>query len=532
MTKPNATFQERLERLIAHQPYQALKEIKHGVEREALRINQNGSLALTGHPEKLGSALEHEYITTDFSESLLEFITPPESNTDKTLEQLADIHKFVNENIGDERLWPLSMPCYIDDENSIPLAFYGESNIAKMKRVYRVGLKNRYGSMMQVISGVHFNFSLPDTFWAIWGEVTGQPVDQDMVSAQYFSLLRNYRRYSWLIPYLYGASPAICGSFIKDKPHNLPFEKVGVGSYYLPHATSLRLSDLGYTNKEQAKLQICYNELDNYVALLREAMLTKSERFSQFASGEEGNWQQLSPNILQIENELYSSIRPKQPTQSMEKPTDALVRRGVNYIEVRALDVNPYSPVGINKTQFAFLDVFLLTCLIKPSMKLDSAGVQETQANFKSVVLEGRRPGLILQKDGQSFAMQVWAEQLFEEFRQTASLLDTANDTRRYTEAVDEEWDKVLDPSKTFSGRWLSNLLAHNKDNGELGLDLAEQYRAQLRDHNYVHLNSDMFKQQAAASLQSQREKEQIEDVPFDDFIKQYFAEAPAKKNA
>jgi len=532
LTKQQATFSERLNDLADRNPYQALQDIKHGVEREALRINRNGSLALTPHPEALGSALEHDYITTDFSESLLEFITPPENKIEKSLEQLADIHKFVNDNIGEERLWPLSMPCYINDESTIPLAYYGESNTAKMKRVYRVGLKNRYGSMMQVISGVHFNFSLPDSFWQIWADVIGEPGSQDTISAQYFSLLRNYRRYSWLIPYLYGSSPAICGSFIKDKPHNLPFEKVGVGSYYLPYATSLRLSDLGYTNKEQARLQICYNELDNYVALLREAMQSKSERFSQYASGEGGNWQQLSPNILQIENELYSSIRPKQPTRSLEKPTDALIRRGVNYIEVRALDVNPFAAVGISATQFAFLDVFLLTCLVKPSLKLDSAGVQETQANFKSVVLEGRRPSLILQKDGQSIAMRVWAEQLFEEFKQTAAMLDKANDSTRYSEAVATEWEKILNPELTFSGRWLSQLLSENRDNGELGLTLSEQYRQQLSEHTYGTLNEDNFRQIARSSLQTQAEKEQVEEVAFNEFIEKYFAEAPAKKNA
>ena len=333
-----------------------------------------------------------------------------------------------------------------------------------------------------------------------------------------------------MIPYLYGASPALCGSFLQGNTHTLPFEEVGKGSLYLPYATSLRLSDLGYTNKDQAKLQICYNSLDSYVALLRNAMSTSSDNFSRFASGEGGNWQQLNKNILQIENELYSSVRPKQPTRSLEKPTDALVRRGVEYIEVRALDVNPFSPYGISETQFYFLDVFLLTCMVKPSQYLDSAGVQEAQLNFKSIVLEGRRPSLILQRDGGSIAMRAWAKQLFSEFRQTAALLDEANATHAYTDAVEAEWKKIEDPSLTFSGLWLNALLDGNKDNGELGNDFAEKYRKQMSAHQYVHTTEAEFRQQATQSHDVQHERDSQEDVPFAQFVEEYFAQPQAKK--
>ena len=527
MIKPNESFLQRLSALQSNADI--LKDIMHGVEREALKIHSDGNLSVSPHAPALGSALTHESITTDFSESLLEFITPPENSIQKSIAQLADIHKFVIES-SEERLWPLSMPCFIKDENDIPLAFYGNSNVGKMKHVYRVGLKNRYGSMMQVISGVHFNFSLPKAFWQVWSDVLGQKASVDFQSEQYLSLLRNYRRYSWLIPYLYGSSPAICSSFIKDKPYILPFEKIGKGSLYLPYATSLRLSDLGYTNKEQAKLQICYNSLDSYVELLRTAMSTPSESFASFSCGEEGHWQQLSRNILQIENELYSSVRPKQPTLPLEKPTDALVNRGISYIEVRALDVNPFTPYGISEEQFYFLDVFLLTCAIKPSQELCSASIQEAQANFKSIVLEGRRPSLILQRDGQSVCMTAWATQLFEEFRQTASLLDNANACTAYTEAVELEWQKIQDSSLTFSGRWLNTLLQGDLDNGEVGLTLAEQYRSEISSHQYVYTNESGFKQQAESSHAAQAQKDNADEEPFDAFIKNYFAQPQAKK--
>ncbi|MEP4300258.1 MAG: glutamate--cysteine ligase, partial [Paraglaciecola sp.] len=324
------SFSARLATLQNPSIMKTLTGIKHGVERETLRINPNGGLAQTPHQESLGAALTHEFITTDFSESLLEFITPPETSIDKTIGQLKDVHKFVMTNIGEERLWPMSMPCFIENQEAIPIANYGTSNVGKMKSLYRVGLKNRYGSMMQAISGVHFNFSLPDEFWEKWlADDSTIKADKDSISSAYFGLIRNYRRFCWVIPYLYGASPALCRSFIKGKETGLPFKTLGKGTYYLPYATSLRMSDLGYTNSAQSGLNICYNKVDSYIASLRAAINQPSENYEMFAGKKDGKYQQLNSNVLQIENELYSPIRPKQPTRSLEKPTDALDERGV-----------------------------------------------------------------------------------------------------------------------------------------------------------------------------------------------------------
>lgn len=530
MTANQKSFEDRLKALTSSEFHATLSGIKRGVEREALRINTNGTLATTPHPKALGSALTHESITTDFSESLLEFITPPETRTDTTLEQLYDIHKFVHDNIGDEWLWPMSMPCFIDDENDIPIAYFGESNVGKMKRIYRAGLKNRYGSMMQAISGVHYNFSLPASFWKQWAELHGQRYSQDQVSADYFALIRNYRRLCWLIPFLYGASPSLCGSFLKGKSHDLDFKVVGKGTYYLPYATSLRMSDLGYTNAEQSALKICYNQLETYVQLLRDAMQTPSDRFSRFAAGEGGHYQQLSQNILQIENELYSPIRPKQPTESMEKPTDALVKRGVSYIEVRALDVDPYSPIGISETQSHFLDVFLLSCLMMPSADLDEVQIAEANENMQTMVLEGRKPDVCLKRDGETIAFTDWAASLFGTFTDVAKLLDKTHGGQSYQDAVNSEWQKVERPSLTPSGKILDELLSQNKDNGTLGLELAARFRDVFGSWHYKHQTQQEFVQAAEASLKAQQAVDAEEGVEFDQFIRDYFAEPPAKK--
>ena len=504
----------------------SIQGIKRGVERECLRINPTGSLAQTPHPVSLGAALTHDSITTDYSESLLEFITPPETDANKTLAQLADVHKFTLDNLGEERLWPLSMPCFIKSEAEIPIAYFGESNVGKMKKAYRVGLRNRYGSMMQVIAGVHFNFSVPDSLWQYLAEKQNVEPTQDWISAQYFSLIRNYRRTCWLIPYLFGASPALCSSFVAGREHGLDFKQLGKGTLYLPYATSLRMSGLGYTSTEQSSLRICYNELDNYIRVLREAMYQPSQRYAGFAAGEGGNYQQLSKNVLQIENEFYSPIRPKQPTRSMEKPTDALATRGVSYIEVRALDVNPFSATGISRDQIDFLDVFLISCLLMDSPEFTADRYKETEVNLNRIVLEGRKPGLTLLHNQQEVSMQVWAEQLFARFGDVAQFMDNAYDDNRYSLAVEREWQKITDPDKTFSGRWLNKLLSEG-DNAVVGRELANSYRNDIKAFEYRYKTAAEFVEEATRSHAAQQDIEAADKVSFDAFIQEYFARPP-----
>lgn len=311
-------------------------QFNRGLEREALRIDESGKLSQFDHPSALGAALTNHYVTTDYSESLLEFITPVESDIETSLAQLRDVQKFTYQHINGEMLWPMSMPCFVGGEDDIRLANYGESNIGKMKHIYRQGLKNRYGSMMQVISGVHFNFSFPVSFWQARGELSEDKADvscqQDLISTGYLATIRNLKRQLWLLPYLFGASPALCSSFLKDTEPTQTFKKIGKGTLYLPYATSLRMSDLGYTNSAQADLNIEYNCLAEYIAGIRQAINLPSAEFAHIGSKDEQGYKQLSTNILQIENEFYSPIRPKRVTESGETPSKALEQRGIQYI--------------------------------------------------------------------------------------------------------------------------------------------------------------------------------------------------------
>ncbi len=523
-----STFKARLAALQMPARQQAVVGILHGIERETLRVMTDGKLALTPHNRKLGSALTHPWITTDFSESLLEFITPVSASIDTTLAQLADIHRFTARNIGEERFWAASMPCYIADQHEIPFAQYGTSNVGRMKTLYRKGLHNRYGSMMQAISGVHFNFSLPESFWLQYQQILGQEGElQSFISEQYLALIRNYKRYVWLIVYLFGASPAMCKSFLEQRSSRYDFQPLGKGSLYLPYATSLRMSDLGYTNSAQSSLNITYNSLPEYIAGLHDAISMPSEEYRNIGVKVDGEYQQLNANVLQIENEFYSTIRPKRTTESGERPTCALAKRGVEYIEVRALDVNPFSAIGITAEQMHFLDVFLMYCLLQDSPALSAQQQTVTEQNLKKVVAEGRRTGLEIMQHDQPRLMLDWAEELFADMMPIAQYLDAAYQSERYSAAVKQFYLGLLDPAQTFSGKLLQQLLHTQQDNGSYMLQLSAQYRTQLQAEPYQFYNEAQFVQAAEQSLLKQQQTEQADLLSFEQYIAEYFAEVP-----
>lgn len=524
----SSTLQQRLAKLNAEPDKHAITGIQRGIERETLRVKPDGQLALTPHPVALGAALTHPWITTDFSESLLEFITPVSTSIETTLAQLSDIHRFTIKNIGDEQFWAGSMPCFITDQKQIPFAQYGSSNVGKMKTLYRKGLHNRYGSMMQAISGVHFNFSFPQEFWQQYQLILEHLGDlQDFISEQYLALIRNYKRYVWLIVYLFGASPAMCKSFLEGRSSRYSFQEFGNGTWYLPYATSLRMSDLGYTNSAQSSLSITYNSLPEYIAGLHHAISMPSEEYKNIGVKVNGEYQQLNANVLQIENEFYSTIRPKRTTQSGERPTCALAKRGIEYIEVRALDVNPFSSVGISAEQMRFLDVFLLYCLLQDSPHLSAAEQAITEQNLKKVVTDGRRNNLEIAQNGQPRLMLDWAEELFADMMPLAQYLDSAYATQDYSGSLKQFYLGLLDSSKTFSGKLLNQLLANQQDTSSYTLQLSAMYRQQLLQEPYQYYSEQQFTDAAQQSLQVQQQIEQQDSMSFDQYLEKYFAEVP-----
>lgn len=498
---------------------QAIKGIQRGIERETLRVMANGHLAQTGHPEALGAALTHSWITTDFAESLLEFITPVDKDIHHLLTFLRDIHRYVARHLGEERMWPLSMPCYVAAEDDIELAQYGSSNIGRMKTLYREGLKNRYGALMQTISGVHYNFSLPLSFWQEKSGVTDEISGKAAISSGYFQLIRNYYRFGWVIPYLFGASPAVCSSFLNGKETSIPFERTENGLCYLPYATSLRLSDLGYTNKSQSNLGITFNDLNTYVAALKQAIVTPSEDYARLGIKRDGRYLQLNTNVLQIENELYAPIRPKRVTRSGEKPSDALLRGGVEYIEVRSLDINPFSATGVSEEQVRFLDLFLIWCALADAPDMSSEELQCTRKNWNRVILEGRKPGqtIGIGCDSRQQPLAEVGRELFADLRRVAELLDKEQDEPCYQQVCDNLVAQFDDPERTFSGRLLKMML--EEGSGGVGLALAAQYREALRNEPLEMLTESQFTAESERSWQRQRQLESEDKQSFEEFL-------------
>jgi len=491
---------------------QALKGIQRGLERETLRVNADGTLATTGHPHALGSALTHKWITTDFAEALLEFITPVDGDIQHMLTIMRDIHRFTAREIGDERMWPLSMPCYIENGQEIELAQYGSSNIGRLKKLYREGLKNRYGALMQTISGVHYNFSLPMAFW----QAKSGSTDKEAVSEGYFRLIRNYYRFGWVIPYLFGASPAICSSFLQGKETSLPFEKMHNGMLYLPYATSLRLSDLGYTNKSQNSLNITFNNLHDYVVALKRAIKTPSEEYAKIGLQKKGKYLQINTNILQIENELYAPIRPKRVTRSGETPSDALLRGGIEYIEVRSLDINPFTAIGVDEQQVRFLDLFMVWCVLADAPEMSSDELLCTRTNWNRVILEGRKPGLTLGIGCETaqYPLADVGRDLFNDLKRVAQTLDGVYGGNEYEAVCDQLVASFDDPELTFSARILRSMI--DEGMGGTGKALSEQYRSQLREEPLEILHEEDFIAECHASQARQAEIEAGDNESFE----------------
>jgi len=519
----------------------AIADIGRGIERETLRVLPEGELSEHGHYSQLGSALTHGEITTDYSETLLEFITPVSHSPEQAIAQLQDIQKYTLTNINGELLWPMSMPCFVDDADKVPLAQYGSSNIGKMKTVYRQGLKNRYGSMMQVIAGIHFNFSFSQDFWQVMHSLhnernnenndgNNQPTEnrQDFISQRYFSILRSYKRYCWLIPYLYGSSPALCDSFLQGNKPQLPFKELANGGLYLQYATSLRMSDLGYTSSEQSNLKICYNNLHDYVDGVQNAISLKSADFANIGVKVNGEYQQLNSNVLQIENELYAPIRPKQVIKSGEKPSQALRDRGVEYIEVRALDVNPFVDTGISIEQIHFLDVFLTYCAFIDNKGFDGDAQQHHENNMNDVVVRGRDPELLLsdtncQGEIVLKSIATWGNELFDNMTSVAQLLDKAYKTDNYTKSMARERAKINDVSLTPSAKILTILLEQDQSLSQYSLAQATKYRKETLARDYQFYSEQYFIDSVEKSHQMQREIEENDSLSFDEFLADYF---------
>jgi glutamate--cysteine ligase len=521
-------FERRLSALVNAGAPRLLQGGKKGVEKESLRVTPDGELAYSPHPRALGSALTNDHITTDFSEALIELVTPAFTQSWELLQYLLDLHQFVYRHLNDELLWATSMPCAIDGDNAVPLAQYGTSNVGRMKTIYRNGLGLRYGRMMQAISGVHFNYSFPEKFWEAFAAICeSRDQGQQFISASYFDLLRNYRRYGWIVLYLFGVSPVVCRSFLRGKDMGL--KELTKNTLYEPYATSLRMSDIGYRNRNQAGLSVSVNSLDQYVRDLTRAITTPHPPYEALGvkvKGPNGDeYRQLNANVLQIENEYYSFIRPKRVARSGERPTKALQRAGVEYVEVRALDVSAFDPVGVNQNKLRFLEAFLAMCVMKDSPLIDSSEEARLDQNHVTVARRGREPGLTLWRDGRDVSMREWAHELVDSMTGICELLDDGDPLRPYGNALAVQAAKLSDVTLTPSARLLDELRTTGESFFEQALRMStlhKDYFLDMYPPNEARLGE--FAAAAEESLEKQRRLEIGQQESFDSYLARYFA--------
>jgi glutamate--cysteine ligase len=495
-------LQERLKALSSAR----LHGIGRGVEKESLRVTQEGALAATAHPRALGAALTHPHITTDFSEAQLELITGVHRSAEAAEAELTQVHQAVYRALGDEMMWVGSMPCTLPPDDQIPLGRYGTSNVGQAKTVYRTGLGHRYGRRMQTISGIHYNWSLPD-----------------VSTAEYFGLIRNFRRHSFLLLYLFGASPAVPRGFADNAPDLLP---LGPDTMHMPHATSLRMGRLGYQSDAQTSLSVSYNSLDSYAASLSDALVRPYPAYEKLGiRAADGSYNQLNDSLLQIENEFYGTIRPKRVIFPGERPLHALRERGVEYIEVRCMDLDPFVPAGIAPATMRMIDIFLLHCLLDDS-PLDSPNeIAELGRNQQRVAARGREPGLKLERGGVEVLMADWLREILAECGPIAAWLDAHEGADAHSEALAAARAAVLAPETLPSARVLAEMQAKYGGSHDAFVRAHSlRTRAHMLELELPANVAAHMTELAAESLAEQARIEAADTMPFEIYRQQYLA--------
>ncbi len=489
-----------------------------GIERESLRVTSNGELALTPHPSALGAKLTHPKITTDFSESQLELITPVFTSVDDVLAELARIHQYVHHSLDGELLWPASMPCLLPSDSKIPLADYGNSNVALHKKTYRSGLGIRYGRSMQTISAVHYNFSPDDTIFTQLAAADKTPNTTPYRNERYYGLMRNFRDLSWLPVYLFGASPAITSSFAKAAAHDLI--QLDEGTLYSPHATSLRNGDLGYQSETQNGLMdVCYNGIESYIAAIARGTTTPHEPYVHLNT-DPSSILQLNSNLLQSEAEFYTSIRAKCIPEANENFLNALARRGVEYVEVRLLDLNPFSTLGIDADALRFLDLLLTFCLFSDSRIHPPTRCLAVTENLQRVVRQGRDSPdkLLLNAPSGARSLSAWGTKVMDALEPWAQQFG-----EHYVSSLKQQREKLREPARTPSAEMLTRMVDQRIGFVEFGTELARQQHDSIRSPDPDTLSE--FKADAEYSLTQLVDREALEEAPFATFLANLNAE-------
>ena len=484
-------------------------EISRGIEKESLRVKNNAQLSQSNHPKELGSPLTNKFITTDFSEALIELVTPTFNSVDEVYEFLLDLHIFTaNAMESDEVLWSNSMPCFIGDESEIRVAEYGSSNIGKLKNIYRKGLRVRYGSIMQCVAGIHYNFSIDDDSLRFINKDLNKETKSDI----YLGLIRNFKRNFWFLLYFFGASPIFDKSFVSGRNHSI--KNTNKSDLYDEYATSLRMSEVGYQSYHQKALDIKYNSLDSFIESLKKGIFEEYEVFKSLGLYDENNErQQISSGILQIENELYDSIRPKRKGASETRPIELLSTQGIEYVEVRGIDLSPNTLTGISKSEMRLLDVFLIHCLITESQSVSQSEYDEMNNNYVTAIHSGSDLDQKLSFNGSELSIRNKISNISDELLMIAKELNS----------IDPEFEKSVSDCLNMenkSRQLLNNILG--SDNSFTENILQESINKMNSLKGAKLKNEAILENERFASIELHKEIEAKKGVELNKYVEQY----------
>ena len=496
-----------------------LNLINRGIERESLRIDLSGQISQTAHPLGLGSALTNPFITTDFSEALLELVTPTFNSASECLKFLSDLHIFVNQNLEGESLWPLSMPCHIDSEDDIPIGNYGTSNQGMMKTIYRRGLSNRYGSMMQAIAGIHYNFSFSDKFLQIFADINSMDLKK-FKNEVYLGIARNFRRYGWLYLLLFGSSPIVNKSFAKNRTHDM--DDLNSEDLFKPYATSLRMGDLGYISQAQDSLNISYNSIEQYTLDLKNALKTTYKDYKKLGQFKNNQRIQLNDSIIQIENEYYSTIRPKRVCPTGERPINVLNKEGIDYLELRCIDLNPNAFIGISEEQIYFLDLLILFCLLSDSPDIAESESNELFKTHKIIVNEGRNKEASIQTLKGQTSLGKEAVRILDGMQDIAEFMSdvVSQGDSKWTDTLEHQKEVIGSLDKSLSGSMLEEIKTNNMTLQEYGMKMSALHKEHM--DNLATDDEYFFSATSKDSLETAKKIEGNNKENFEDYLKDF----------
>jgi glutamate--cysteine ligase len=459
-----------------------LQQNEHAIEREYLRVDGKARLSQRPHPKELGSALANPYISTDFAESQLELVAPISKSERGALDCLKDIHIFVAKHLGKEYMWTSSMPCKLPKAKDIPIGQYGSSREGVKKRLYRIGLSHRYGSKMQTISGIHYNFSFSQKLWKyLYKQSKSKKEYQQFIDDGYFATMRNIRRNKHLVTYLFGSTPAIDKSFLNNgKPEFL--SEWDHNTYYGEYATSLRTSKIGYNSKMQrAYMDISYNNAEEYARDIQLGTSTQRGEYAKIGIHKNGEQIQINDSILQIENEYYPCVRPKQIAAYDEAPSEVIKEKGVKYIEYRALDICPFCDVGISEEQLRFMNIFITYCMLKRSPRMEAKDRLIARECQELVALYGRDPELKITDGKKKMKFTTWALDFLRDLRKIAKMLDEGRSDRPYTQVLELQFIKIKNPHITPSGSVLKLMEKSGKGFADFTFEQTKRVTSKIR---------------------------------------------------